>query len=130
KAEQDRPIRVEDLPEIVMGRPRGSLPQERLVPREAAGNIPNANDCPQALHGYSCTGRELEVQPDRGDAKDNAGTGITPAGSLGKVARVAANPRQMKLNARAVANRNNTVACGGATAHEIGKYCVVLQPLI
>jgi len=37
KAEQDRSIRVEDLPEIVMGRGRLRQAKQRLVPSEALG---------------------------------------------------------------------------------------------
>jgi len=49
KAEQDRAIRVEDLPEVVMdGRPL-RLAKERLVPFEAARDIAYPNDRPCAL---------------------------------------------------------------------------------
>src|SRR3954454_8502551 len=51
KAEQDRSIRVEDLPEVVMGGSRLRQAQQRLVPLEAARHIANANDGPRASHG-------------------------------------------------------------------------------
>src|SRR5262245_15414977 len=51
EAEQDRSIRVEDLPEIVMRWSRLRQPKQRLVPAEAAGDIRDADDRPQALHG-------------------------------------------------------------------------------
>jgi hypothetical protein len=50
KAEQDRAIRVEDLPEVVMGRSRLRLAKQRLVPFEAARHIANSNDRPGASH--------------------------------------------------------------------------------
>jgi hypothetical protein len=50
KAEQDRAIRVEDLPEVVMGGTRLRLAKERLVPFEAASHIAYPNDRPGALH--------------------------------------------------------------------------------
>src|SRR5215470_20303297 len=53
KAEQDRSVRVEDLPEIVMGRRRLRLTEQRLVPLEAASHITYPDDRPRALHGRS-----------------------------------------------------------------------------
>ena len=50
KAEQDRSIRVEDLPEVVMGGSRQRQAKQRLVSLEAARHIPNANDRPRASH--------------------------------------------------------------------------------
>src|SRR4029434_9358229 len=50
KAEQDRAVRVEDLPEVIMGGPRLRLAKERLVPFEAASHIAYRNDRPRALH--------------------------------------------------------------------------------
>jgi hypothetical protein len=50
KAEQDRAIRVEGLPEVVMGGTRLWLAKERLVPFEAASHIAYPNDRPGALH--------------------------------------------------------------------------------
>src|SRR3954465_7636171 len=50
KTEQDRSIRVDDLPEIVMGRGRFRQAQQRLVPPEALGHVSDANNRPRALH--------------------------------------------------------------------------------
>ena len=50
KAEQDRPIRVEDLPEVIMGGGRLWLTKERLIPFEAASHIAYPDDRPRALH--------------------------------------------------------------------------------
>ena len=52
EAEQDRPIRVEDLPEVVMDGRRLRLAKERLVPLEAASHIAHADDRP----GYASSG--------------------------------------------------------------------------
>src|SRR5262245_39822204 len=51
EAEQDRSIRVEALPEVVMGGSRLRQAKQRLVPFEAAGHIAYPNDRPRALHG-------------------------------------------------------------------------------
>ena len=50
KTEQNRSIRVEDLPEVVMGGTRCNLTEQRLIPPVTAGNIRNTNDCPRAFH--------------------------------------------------------------------------------
>src|SRR4026208_322944 len=50
KTKQDRTVRVEELPEIVMSRCRFGLTEERLIPIEAARHISDSNDCPRALH--------------------------------------------------------------------------------
>ena len=50
KAEQDRAIRVEDLPEVVVGGRRLRLAKERLVPFAAASHIAYPDDRPRALH--------------------------------------------------------------------------------
>jgi hypothetical protein len=42
KAKQDRSIRVEDLPEVIMGRGCFRLTEQSLIPLEAASNISNA----------------------------------------------------------------------------------------
>ena len=39
KAEQDRSIRVEDLPEVVVGGSRLRQAKQRLVPLEALGHV-------------------------------------------------------------------------------------------
>jgi len=51
KAEQDRPIRIEDLTKIVMGGSRLREAKQRLIPPEAASHVANADDCPSASHG-------------------------------------------------------------------------------
>ena len=51
KAEQDRSIRVEDLPEVVVGGSSLWQAKQRLVPLEAATHIANPNDRPGALMG-------------------------------------------------------------------------------
>src|SRR5258705_13271613 len=53
KGEQDRPIRVEDLPEVAVGGSRLRQAKERLVPLEAVRHAGNANDRPCASHGPS-----------------------------------------------------------------------------
>src|SRR5512132_1005411 len=50
ETEQYRSIRVEDLPEVVVGRGRLRQAKERLVPFEALGHVSHANDRPGALH--------------------------------------------------------------------------------
>jgi hypothetical protein len=54
QAEQDRAIRIDDLPKVVMGRSRLRQAKQRLVPPEAAGHVIHANDRPRALHGSLC----------------------------------------------------------------------------
>ena len=51
KTQQNSSIRVEDLTEMVMGRRRFRLAEQRLVPPEAGGDIANPDDRPCALHG-------------------------------------------------------------------------------
>src|SRR6185437_1098333 len=51
EAKQDRAIRVEQLPPVVMRRLRFRLTEQRLVPLEAARNVGNTNDGPCAFHG-------------------------------------------------------------------------------
>lgn len=48
EAEQDRSIRVKDLPEVVMGGSRLRQAEQRLIPSEAASHIANRNDGPRA----------------------------------------------------------------------------------
>src|SRR5262245_11910435 len=50
ETEQYRSIRVEDLPEVVVGRSRLCQAKQRLVPLEALGHVSDANDRPRALH--------------------------------------------------------------------------------
>ena len=52
ETEQDRSIRVEDLPEVVVGRSRFRQTKQRLVPLEALGHVGYANDRPYALHRF------------------------------------------------------------------------------
>jgi hypothetical protein len=56
KTEQDSSIRVEDLPEVVMGGSRLRLAEERLVPLQATGNVADANDRPRSFHRSSAVG--------------------------------------------------------------------------
>jgi hypothetical protein len=51
EAEQNGSICIQDLAKVVMARTRLGLAEERLVPFEAAGNIPYTDDCPSAFHG-------------------------------------------------------------------------------
>src|SRR5664279_1938639 len=53
-AKQYRAIGVLHLPEVVVGRPCLPLTEERLIPREAARHIGDADDRPRTLHGTSC----------------------------------------------------------------------------
>src|ERR1700745_526000 len=53
EAEQHGSIRIEDLTPVVMGRMRLALAEERLVPFEAARNVPYADDRPCAFHRIS-----------------------------------------------------------------------------
>jgi hypothetical protein len=46
ETEQNRSIRINDLTEVFMGRSRLGLAKERLVPFEAARNVPYADDRP------------------------------------------------------------------------------------
>jgi hypothetical protein len=50
KAEQDRSIRIEDLPEVIMGGSRLRQAKQRLVPFEAAKHIANPNNRPDTPH--------------------------------------------------------------------------------
>src|SRR5215468_2463897 len=50
EAEQDRSIRVEDLPKVGMGGRCLRPAEQRLVPFEAAGHIAYANNRPRSLH--------------------------------------------------------------------------------
>ena len=43
EAEQDGSIRIQDLTKVVMARSRLGLTEERLIPFEAAGNVPYAD---------------------------------------------------------------------------------------
>src|SRR3989475_4795056 len=56
EAQQDGSIRIQDLTKVVMARRRLGLPEERLVPFEAAGNIAYADDRPCAFHRISAVG--------------------------------------------------------------------------
>src|SRR5262249_32147188 len=50
EAKQNRSIRIEDLAPVVMARSCLGLAEERLVPFEAARNVPYADDGPYAFH--------------------------------------------------------------------------------
>ena len=56
EAEQDGSIRIQDLTKIVMARSRLGLAEERLIPFEAAGHVPYADDRPCAFHRVSAVG--------------------------------------------------------------------------
>jgi hypothetical protein len=56
EAKQDGSIRIQDLTKVVMARSRFELAEEGLVPFEAAGNVPYADDCPCAFHCISDVG--------------------------------------------------------------------------
>src|SRR5689334_8448587 len=56
KAKQHRSIRVQDLTKIVMARTSLVLTEERLVPFKATGDVPDADNCPRALHRISPVG--------------------------------------------------------------------------
>src|SRR6185312_8081348 len=51
QTEQDRAIRIDDLPEVVMDGSRLRQAKQPLVPFEALGHVSYANDRPRALHG-------------------------------------------------------------------------------
>src|SRR4029079_16033448 len=50
KAQQHRAIRIDELAEIAMRGAPGALPEEPLVPPEAARHVLHADDGPRALH--------------------------------------------------------------------------------
>src|ERR1700683_2828918 len=50
EAKQDRSIRVEDLPEVIVTGSRRRQAKERLVPLETGGHIGDANDRPRTPH--------------------------------------------------------------------------------
>lgn len=50
EAEQDGSIRIQDLTEVIMSRSRRGLPEERLVPSQAVGNVAYADDRSRSLH--------------------------------------------------------------------------------
>src|SRR6185312_10256628 len=52
ETEQNRSIRVEDLPEVAMAGRRRRQAEERLVPVETAGHIVDADDRPGTLHVF------------------------------------------------------------------------------
>jgi len=52
-AEQNSSIRIQDLPEVVMGWSRLGQTKERLIPREANRNVTDADDGPYAFHRIS-----------------------------------------------------------------------------
>jgi len=56
EAEQHGSIRIQDLAKVVMARRRLGLTEKRLVPFEAAGNVPDADDRPRAFHSISAVG--------------------------------------------------------------------------
>src|SRR4029079_2753168 len=51
EAKQNGPVRVDDLPEVLMSGQGIRLAEQRLVPFEAGRHIADADDCPRALHG-------------------------------------------------------------------------------
>src|SRR5262249_61179055 len=54
ETQQYRSIRVEDLPEVVVGRRRLRQAKQRLIPLQALGHVSYANDRPRALHRSLC----------------------------------------------------------------------------
>ena len=50
KAEQDGPVRVQDLTKVVMSGRRFRLAKERLVPLEAGRYVSHTDDCPRTFH--------------------------------------------------------------------------------
>src|SRR5215472_617663 len=50
EAEQDGPIRIEDLSKVIMGRKRSRLTEQRLVPFEAARDVAYPYDRPRVPH--------------------------------------------------------------------------------
>jgi hypothetical protein len=56
EAKQDGSIRIQDLTKVVMARKRLGLAKERLVPFEAARDVPYANDRPCAFHRICAVG--------------------------------------------------------------------------
>src|SRR5262245_22019917 len=54
ETEQYRSVRVDDLPEVVVGRSRLRRAKQRLVPFEALGHVSDANDRPRPLHRLVC----------------------------------------------------------------------------
>ena len=72
EAEQDGSIRIEDLTKVVMARSRLALAEERLIPFEAAGHVPYADDRPCALHRISAVGlTRIEQIGTLRDGRDN-----------------------------------------------------------
>jgi hypothetical protein len=56
EAEQYGTVRVEKLAEVIVGGRRLGLPEERLIPPEAASHVANPDDRPRALHpGSPCS---------------------------------------------------------------------------
>src|SRR5262245_7262550 len=53
EADQNGPIRNQELTPVVMARRRLGLAEKRLVPPKAAGNVPYADDRPCAFHRIS-----------------------------------------------------------------------------
>ena len=63
ETEQDRFIRVEDLPEVVMLGSRRPQAEERLVPLETGGHVGHANDRPDPLHRVLLLRLDGDVEP-------------------------------------------------------------------
>ena len=61
EAEQDGSIRIQDLTKVVVSRRRLGLAEERLVPFEAARNVPYADDCPCAFRRISTVGLTITI---------------------------------------------------------------------
>ena len=53
EAEQDGPIRIQDLTKVIMARVRLRLTKERLIPFETGRDVAYANDRPGAFHRLS-----------------------------------------------------------------------------
>jgi hypothetical protein len=53
KAEQDGSLSIQDLAKVIMFWLRLGLAEKRLVPSEAGGNVPYADDRPNAFHVFA-----------------------------------------------------------------------------
>src|SRR5262249_36608578 len=68
------------LTEVVMGRWRLGLAEERLVPPEAGGDVPHADDRPCALHDASTVARRAR-RASQGTPQYDSATTQPPAAS-------------------------------------------------
>ena len=59
EAEQHGSVRVEELTKVWMRGARRTLAEQRLVPPEAPGHVPHADDRPRAVHGVRSNDTEF-----------------------------------------------------------------------